>query len=56
MDGGKEELLLDNLLKRLDEQGLLKGKNLQRTDSTHVGAAVRALTSLELVGETMWTI
>jgi transposase len=31
----------------------LKGKKKLRTDSTHVIAAVRALTLLELVGETM---
>jgi transposase len=32
---------------------LLKGKEKQRTDSTHVLAAIRTLTLLELVGETM---
>ncbi|NLG96740.1 MAG: hypothetical protein GX491_05210 [Chloroflexi bacterium] len=32
---------------------LLKGNKKQRTDSTHVIAAVRALSLLELVGETM---
>ena len=51
--GGKEKLLLEKLLERCDELGLLKGKTQQRTDSTYVVAAVRALTLLELVGETM---
>lgn len=51
--GGKEKLLLERLLERCDELGLLKGKTQQRTDSTYVVAAVRALTLLELVGETM---
>ena len=51
--GGKEKLLLERLLERCDELGLLKGKTQQRTDLTYVVAAVRALTLLELVGETM---
>ena len=53
VDGGKEKLLLEKLLERCDELGFLKGKTKQRTDSTHVLASVRALTLLELVGETM---
>jgi transposase len=51
--GEQSQLLLERLLERCDELGLLKGKSKQRTDSTHVLAAVRALTLLELVGETM---
>ena len=53
VEGGKEKLLLEKLLERCDELGFLKGKTKQRTDSTHVLASVRALTLLELVGETM---
>ena len=53
VEGEKEKLLLEKLLERCDELGLLKGKAQQRTDSTHVVAAVRSLTLLELVGETM---
>jgi transposase len=45
-------LLLDTLLQRLQEQGL-KARGRQRTDSTHVLAAVRTLNRLERVGETM---
>ncbi len=46
-------LLLDTLLQRLQEQGLVKARGRQRTDSTHVLAAVRTLNRLERVGETM---
>jgi transposase len=53
VEGGKERVLLEKLLERCDELGLLKGKKQQRTDSTYVVAAVRSLTLLELVGETM---
>jgi transposase len=51
--GGAERLLLDVLLRRFRELGLLKGRGRQRTDSTHVLAAVRALNRLELVRETV---
>ncbi|MBV9560944.1 MAG: IS1182 family transposase [Bradyrhizobium sp.] len=51
--GGAERLLLDTLLQRLQEQGLVKARGRQRTDSTHVLAAVRMLNRLERVGETL---
>ncbi len=51
--GGAETLLLEKLLDRCEALGFLKGKKRQRTDSTHILAAVRALSLLELVGETM---
>ena len=51
--GGVEDMLLDALLTWCRERGLLKTRGKQRTDSTHVLAAVRALNRLELVGETM---
>jgi transposase len=53
LEGKTEALLLEKPLERCEELGLLKGKKKQRTDSTHVIAAVRALSLLELVGETM---
>jgi transposase len=53
VEGKVQALLLEKLLERCEELGLLKGKKKQRTDSTHVIAAVRALSLLELVGETM---
>jgi transposase len=48
-----ERLLLDLLLNRLRERGLIKQRGRQRTDSTHVLAAVRSLNRLERVGETL---
>jgi transposase len=51
--GGKEQALLDELLTRLKERSLLKAGGQQRTDSTHILAAVRQLNRLEIVGETM---
>src|SRR3954471_21659845 len=46
-------LLLDTLLARVRELELLKRRGRQRTDSTHVLAAVRTLNRLERVGETL---
>jgi transposase len=51
--GKAELLLLDTLLARVRELGLAKPRGRQRTDSTHVLAAVRTLNRLERVGETM---
>ena len=45
--------LLDTLLERLQALGLLKQRGRQRTDSTHVLAAIRVLNRLERVGETL---
>lgn len=50
---GDERMLLETLLERCAAKGLLGGKSNQRTDSTHVLAAIRSLTLVELVGETM---
>ena len=47
------ERLLGRLLDAAREDGLLKARGRQRTDSTHVLAAVRSLNRLELVGETL---
>ena len=51
--GSAEEILLDKLLERCQGLGLLKARGQQRTDSTHVLAAVRVLNRLELVAETL---
>src|SRR4051812_5535819 len=51
--GGLELLLLDTLLERLQERGLLKARGRARTDSTHVLAAVRSLSRLLHCGETV---
>jgi transposase len=53
LTGGNERRLLDRLLEVLKEQRLLKARGRQRTDSTHVLAAVRELDGLERVGETL---
>ena len=45
-------LALDALLERLAGLGLVKAGGRQRTDSTHVLGAIRALNRLELAGET----
>ena len=46
-------LALDALLERLAGLGLVKASGRQRTDSTHVLGAIRALNRLELAGETL---
>jgi len=53
LEGGAGELLLEALLARFRDRGLLKGRGRQRTDSTHVLGAVRALNRCELVAETV---
>lgn len=53
LEGKAEALLLEKVLECCEALNLLKGNKKQRTDSTHVIAAVRALSLLELVGETM---
>jgi len=50
---GAEHLLLDRMLERFKARGLVKPRGKQRTDSTHVLAAVHDLHLLELVGETL---
>ena len=52
-DAGLEQVVLDALLTRLAAGGLVKGGGKQRTDSTHVVAAVAALNRLELAGESV---
>ncbi len=50
---GLEQVALDALLARLAGAGLVKAGGKQRTDSTHVTAAVAALNRLELAGESV---
>jgi len=52
-DAGLEQAVLDALLDRLAADGLVKAGGKQRTDSTHVIAAVAALNRLELAGESV---
>jgi transposase len=51
--GGGEQRLLDRMLARFKARGLVKARGKQRTDSTHVLAAVHDLHLLELVAETL---
>ena len=53
LNGDSEALLLEKLLDRCQALGLVKVRGKQRTDATHVLAAIRVLNRLELVGETM---
>jgi transposase len=53
LEGGAEERLLHKLLDACWARGLLKARGRQRTDATHVLAAIRTLNRLELVGETL---
>jgi transposase len=51
--GSAEERLLDKLLEGCQGHGLIQNRGQQRTDSTHVLAAIRVLNRLELVGEAL---
>ena len=50
---GLESTILDLLLARLKERGLVKAGGRQRTDSTHVLGRIRDLNRLELAGESV---
>ncbi len=50
---GREHQLLDTLLTACKARGLIKVRGTQRTDSTHVLAAIRTLNRLECVLEAM---
>jgi transposase len=51
--GGREAALLEALLARLGELGLVGAGMPQRTDSTHVLGRIRELSRLELAGESV---
>jgi transposase len=51
--GDAQSLLLDKMLQQFKERGLVKARGKQRTDSTHVLAAVHDLHLCELVAETL---
>jgi len=53
IEGGQEQVLFDAMLNHLKERGWLKGYRRQRTDSTHVLAAIRDMNRLEFLGETL---
>ena len=51
--GSAEQRLFEMVLTCLKEQGFVKARGKQRTDSTHVLAAIHVLNRLECVGETL---
>ena len=53
INGGAEERLLELFVELAKTKGLVKVRGQQRTDATHVLAAVRELNRLELVAESM---
>lgn len=53
LEGSAEEQILDLMLKRFQAGGLLKEQGQQRSDSTHVVAAIREMTRVEFLGETL---
>ncbi len=55
LDNDAEARLFDRMVACLQQKGLLKAGGKQRTDSTHIVAAVKRLNRLELVTEAMRT-
>ncbi len=53
IEGKMEYLLFETMLNYLKQRGLIKAGGRQRTDATHVLAAVRAVNRVVCVGETM---
>ncbi|MFL6307319.1 MAG: transposase [Candidatus Sulfotelmatobacter sp.] len=53
IDGHAEIALLQRLLEKCRDVGLIRGRNDMRTDSTHVMASIRNMNRSELVGETL---
>jgi transposase len=53
VEGNAELLLFETMLTCLDDKGLLKVRGRMRTDSTHILAAIRTLSRLECIGETL---
>jgi transposase len=51
--GNMEEVFLTSLLSICRERGLLKERGKQRTDSTHIEAAIRTMNRIECTGETL---
>ena len=51
--GNAEVLLFETMLTLFRDQGLVKARGRQRTDATHVLAAIHVLNRLECVGETL---
>ncbi len=56
VEGGMGSILLDRMLERFKARGWLSAGGKQRTDSTHVLAAIHSLNRLELVGRTLQAV
>jgi transposase len=56
IQGGAETLILERMLAHFKERGWLKAGGRQRTDATHVLAAIHGLNRLELVGRTLQAV
>jgi transposase len=54
ISGGKEQLLFDTILEICRQRKWIKTRSKQRTDSTHIIAAVRSMNRVELVGEAIF--
>lgn len=53
LEHGAEQRLFETMLALFKQQGLVKAKGRQRTDATHILAAIHVLNRLECVGETL---
>ena len=53
VEGNAEMSLLQRLLERCQDSGLIRERGDMRTDSTHVVASIRNMNRSELVGETL---
>jgi transposase len=53
LEGAAERILFDTLLRECHAKKLLMARSRQRTDSTHVLGAIRAMNRLECIGETV---
>ncbi len=53
IEGNAEMSLLQRLLERCQDSGLIRERGDMRTDSTHVVASIRNMNRSELVGETL---
>ena len=51
--GGAEQQFFEEMLTHFRARGLLRARGQQRTDSTHVLAAIRDINRLECIGETL---
>jgi len=56
IQGGAEALILERMLVTFKERGWLKAGGRQRTDATHVLAAIHGLNRLEFVGRTLQAV